>query len=98
MAAYDFLWRGTDPDGKPHKYKVRAESAQAARAQLTDAGWTNLELISDEISAVAGSGVQSEDWMKEDLTADQEADFFEGKGPGFFKQWFMGFKDSWIML
>jgi len=99
MAEYDFLWKGKDAQGNPHRTKVRAENAQSARAKLTEQGWTELELMGDEIATIAGAGVQTADWMKEEaMSAEQEAEFFEGKGPGFLAQWFGSLKDSWLAL
>lgn len=44
-----FLWKGTAPDGGRRSERVAAENAQAARAQLSAAGWTDLQLVMDEL-------------------------------------------------
>lgn len=92
---YSFLWKGKDPDGVVRSERVTAENAQAAKAQLTEAGWTNLELVMDEIADVARADVEAADWMLEEpVTPSQESAFFEGKGPGMFAMWWNGVKES----
>jgi type II secretory pathway component PulF len=46
-----FLWQGKDAQGRVRKEEVVADNAQAARAQLVAAGWTELRLFKDEIFA-----------------------------------------------
>jgi tetratricopeptide (TPR) repeat protein len=99
MAEYNFLWKGKDADGNSRSTKVRADSAQAARAKLTEQGWTDLELMGDEVCSVASAGVRTPDWMNEEPPpVEVEAQFFEGKGPGFLTQWLTSLKDSWLAL
>jgi tetratricopeptide (TPR) repeat protein len=99
MVEYNFLWKGRDAQGNPRNTKVQAESAQAARATLTAQGWTELELMRDEIASLAAAGVQAADWMKEEaMSAEHEAEFLEGKGPGLTAQWLGSLKESWFTL
>lgn len=99
MEQYTFLWRGKNAQGTSGTERVTAADARAAREQLTAAGWTELELITDEIASLSGQNVQAADWMKEEpLTPEQEVAFFEGKGPGFLVQWMNGIAESWLTL
>ena len=95
MNAYSFLWKGKDPQGTVRSERITAENAQAAKAHLVDKGWTNLELVTDEISASARAGIEAADWMcEEPVTPNQELAFFEGKGPTMFTTWWDGLKQS----
>lgn len=102
MGEYDFLWRGKDKNGKTRVERVRAENAQQARARLTDEGWSELELIKDDLVTSEALKVESDPCMADEEnefdTPEYDAKFFEGKGPGFFSQTFGAIKDSWFMI
>lgn len=93
MSAYSFLWKGKDPTGIIRSERVTAENAQAARTLLVEAGWTNLELVMDEIADVARADIEAADWiLEEPVSPSQEVAFFEGKGPGMFATWWSDLK------
>ena len=95
MSAYSFLWKGKDAHGVLRSERVTAENAQMAKAQLVQAGWTNLELLMDEIGDVVRTDIQAADWMrKEPVTPNQEAVYVEGTGPGMFAMWWNSLKQS----
>jgi hypothetical protein len=99
MDQYTFIWRGTDPQGKSRSEKIKAANAQTAREELTRAGWTNLELIQDEISAATAGYVEKDPCCDEpEFTVDEEVEFFEGKQPGMFRQWISSLWSSKIMI
>jgi type II secretory pathway component PulF len=58
MNQYKFVWKGRDPQGNVRSEEVMAENAQAAREDLTQCGWTELELVFDEIARSAGAGAE----------------------------------------
>src|SRR5689334_13090594 len=86
MDQYKFLWKGRDPKGERGAEEVIAANAQAAREQLTQAGWTELELVKDEVCSVSSENVDHDPEFEETSAADS-IKYFEGKGPGFFAQW-----------
>ena len=45
-----FLWSGKAAEGRQQSERVEAENAQAAKAILASRGWTDLELIKDELA------------------------------------------------
>ncbi len=102
MGEYDFLWRGKDRNGAVRVERVRAESAQQSKARLLNEGWSDLELIMDEITSSKALKVQADEWLDdgedEFSTPEYEAKFFEGKGPGVLRQTWWGIKDSWLMI
>lgn len=102
MGEYGFLWRGKDRGGTIRAERVRAENAQQAKARLLDEGWSELELIKDEITASEALKVESDPCMADEAnefdTPEYEAKFFEGKGPGILGQTWLGIKDSWLTI
>lgn len=99
MNRYKFVWKGKDPQGKTRSERVTAENAQAARQQLADDGWTDLELVMDEICSSSANAVESD----EDLgplydSADEEVEYFQGKRAPFFGPWLKSLWDSKGML
>jgi tetratricopeptide (TPR) repeat protein len=84
---HSFLWTGKDPSGNERSERVEAENAQAAKAILTQRGWTNLQMITDEICDIAQQGMPKE-WETPDETADVETQRWKGKQPSsFLPQW-----------
>jgi tetratricopeptide (TPR) repeat protein len=85
-----FLFKGKDVGGNARSERVTAENAQAAKAFLVGEGWSELQLVTDEICDYAGRTVEGpediEDALKQ-LTPDDELRFFEGNGPGFWSQY-----------
>jgi hypothetical protein len=63
MNQYKFVWKGRDPQGNVRSEEVMAENAQAAREELTRRGWTELEMVFDEIASSAGAGVEFPEWL-----------------------------------
>jgi len=95
MSQYKYVWKGKDPRGNARSEEVMAENAQAAREELTRRGWTELELVFDDIATSAVAGVEATDWITEEgVSAQQLTDQYEGKAPGFLAQWFKGLLDS----
>src|SRR5262245_16831010 len=86
MDDYTFLWKGRDPDGNPGSTRLAAENAQAARERLTLAGWTELELVEDEVASVSSKFVDQPPEFEE-VSAAESVKYFEGTAPGFFAHW-----------
>jgi tetratricopeptide (TPR) repeat protein len=90
-----FIWRGTDPEGKQKSERVDAENAQVAKAELIQRGWTNLQLVGDEIiDAVAAAVEIPEDFEEQPDDVELEVQRLEGKHPDFFSLWWKGIVDS----
>jgi tetratricopeptide (TPR) repeat protein len=94
-----FLWSGKDAEGQPQSERVEAENAQAAKAILASRGWTDLELIKDEVGYSEAFRIKPAEWMREEFeeqhTPDNEAAFFKGKKqPGLLAQTWSGIKES----
>ncbi|PYJ84800.1 MAG: hypothetical protein DME22_11390 [Verrucomicrobia bacterium] len=94
-----FLWSGKDAEGRQQSERVEAENAQAAKAILASRGWTDLELIKDEVGYSEALHMEPAEWMREEFkkqhTPDKEAAFFKGKErPGLLAQTWTGIKES----
>ncbi len=93
-----FLWSGKDAEGRQQSERVEAENAQAAKAILASRGWTDLELIKDEVGYSEALRMEPAEWMREEFekqhTPDKEAAFFKGKDPGLLAQTWTGIKES----
>jgi hypothetical protein len=75
-----FLWSGKDAEGKKRSERIDAENAQAARAQLESRGWSNLELVKDELAYSEAIRVKTTKPVDPDIAAkfstpDAEASF-----------------------
>jgi tetratricopeptide (TPR) repeat protein len=85
---HSFLWQGKDSSGKKRGVRVEAEDAQSARAFLVADGWTELQLIRDEISDVSRKQHRAEAvFQAPELTPDQEISRYLGRRPSFFSKW-----------
>jgi tetratricopeptide (TPR) repeat protein len=85
---HSFLWQGKDSSGKKRGVRVVAEDAQSARAFLTADGWTELQLIRDEISDVSRRQHRAEAvFHPPELTPDEEISRHLGKRPSFAGKW-----------
>jgi tetratricopeptide (TPR) repeat protein len=85
-----FVWKGKDSEGEPRCERVSAENAQAAKTILAAQGWSDLQLVMDEICDNAGKMVQgpeSADELRERLGPEGEVRFLEARGPGFWCQY-----------
>jgi tetratricopeptide (TPR) repeat protein len=85
-----FIWKGKDPQGVFRAERVEAENAQDAKAILSEKGWTDLVLVSDELGDLAGRsthGPGDQEDFREFISADEEAHLFEGRFPGFWSQY-----------
>jgi tetratricopeptide (TPR) repeat protein len=101
MNHYKFVWKGKDSQGTARSEEVMAENAQVARENLTRRGWTELELVSDEIGSFSGENIEVPEWLaEEEVSPDPLTEIYEGKGYGFFAQWFEGLSESkiWILV
>lgn len=108
-----FLWSGKDAEGRQRSERVNAENAQAAKAILENRGWTDLELVIDEIGHskaiqidpqvprwVLREGME-EDYKRElekQRTADRQATYFKGRQPGFIAQWLTSIVQAWWLM
>ena len=86
-----FLWSGKDAQGNQRSERVEAENAQQARAILADRGWTDLQLIQDELGSAAASQVKAAGWVREGADpqkmAELQAKLMQGKKtPGLLAQ------------
>jgi tetratricopeptide (TPR) repeat protein len=86
-----FLWSGKDAQGNQRSERVEAENAQQARAILADRGWTDLQLIQDELGSAVVSQVKAAAWVREGADpqkmAELQAKLMQGKkAPGLFAQ------------
>jgi len=65
---------------------------------LASRGWTDLELIKDEVGYSEALHMEPAEWMREEFkkqhTPDKEAAFFKGKDPGLLAQTWTGIKES----
>lgn len=108
-----FLWSGKDAEGQQRSERVEAENAQTAKVVLISAGWTNLELIMDEICDSKAIKVDSQtpqwiiregmekDYQKEvenQRTPDRQAAYFAGRQPGLIAQWLTSVAQAWWMI
>jgi tetratricopeptide (TPR) repeat protein len=85
---HSFLWSGKDSEGKVRGVHVEAENAQAAKAILTARGWTELQLIRDEISDAVKKSRRTEFPNKvANLDPDEEIRRYLGKRPSFASKW-----------
>ena len=98
MAEYAFLWKGKDPHGRLRGVRVPAENAQISKELLARAGWTDLELLKDEIASSEALRIEPADWIKEGFdefhTPEKEVELIEGKAPGLVAQTWVGIKQS----
>lgn len=91
-----FLWSGKDAQGRQRSERIDAENAQAAKTALVSAGWTNLELVLDEICYSKAIQIEShtpgwvrregmeknyERELEEQRTPDRQAAYFKGQQP-----------------
>jgi tetratricopeptide (TPR) repeat protein len=84
-----FLWSGKDAEGRQRNERVETENAQSARTILSGRGWTELELLKDEVGYSEALHIEPNppNWLKEEFeeefktqnTPDQEAAFLKGK-------------------
>src|SRR4051812_40541867 len=92
MDQYAFVWRGKDPKGTVRGERVVAPNAQLAREKLATAGWSDLQLIKDEIAVVASRMVERDDFLDDAVqTPNEEAQSLEKKS-AYFAEWI---KDLW---
>jgi len=94
-----FLWTGKDVGGHERSERVEAENAQEAKQILAGRGWTNLELLKDEIGDMVSKNMPPPEWMKEEYekenTPEKEAAYVKGKrAPGVLSQTWDGIKES----
>jgi len=59
-----FLWSGKDAEGRQQSERVEAENAQAAKAILASRGWTDLELIKDEVGYSEALRMEPAGWPR----------------------------------
>src|ERR1043165_366027 len=91
---YKFLWSGKDRHGNQRSTFIHAQNSAAAKESLIAEGWSDLQMLHDEIASAAGQRVDApEDWRKE-VTADALVDTFEGRNPGFSKVWIKGIVEA----
>jgi tetratricopeptide (TPR) repeat protein len=108
-----FLWSGKDAEGHLRSERVEAENAQDAKDILVSAGWTDLELVMDEIcySRAIRVDCQTPEWIKQEGmeedyrkelekqdAPDRQAAHFAGKQPGLVAQWFTSILQAWWMI
>lgn len=102
MGKYEFLWRGKDKSGRTRAERVWADNAQEARLQLRNEGWSDLELIKDELVTSEAFKIEPDPCMDDEPnefdTPEYDAKFFEGKGPGVVSQTLKAIVESWFML
>ena len=86
---HSFLWSGRDGEGNERSERVDAENAQQAKAILASRGWTNLELVFDEICDAARQQLPPlpEDWDAPQENPDTEAARWKGWSPSFAREW-----------
>ena len=96
---HSFLWSGKDSEGKKRSERVEAENARAARAILEAQGWTDLQLIKDEIGDVVKRRHRAESRIQvPELTPDQEASRFWGKRKSFAMKWWNSLQGSFVNI
>lgn len=96
MNEASFLWRGMDREGSRRAVRVNAASAQAAREALEQDGWTQLELLLDEIASTAAGGVEAPEWLPTGAPSpDFEAALLDGTEPSFASRWWNFIKAGW---
>jgi tetratricopeptide (TPR) repeat protein len=81
-----FVWKGTDPQGNRRTAENNAGNAQEARRLLQFQGWTDLQLIIDELGDTVRELSDGPDDWKNQTKAEDDVRFFEGEGPGFWHQ------------
>jgi tetratricopeptide (TPR) repeat protein len=86
-----FLWSGKDEKGRPVSERVEAWNAQAAKSILASRGWTELELIGDEVFNSEAIRVEPPDAVREQFeklhTPARQAAFVKtGRGFGATSQ------------
>lgn len=97
---HDFLWEGRDAEGERRRISVTARTAQAARAQLEQVGWTGLRLITDETTSVSKRQVKMPEWLRDDEDVDTVADAYQGRLPkGFLAIWMHSLRGAglWVL-
>ena len=90
-----FLFKGKDPGGDFRSEAISAENAQEAKARLHETGWTNLQLVMDEVCDTACARVEAPKEFKQiPVSPDDQVRYFEGQGPGFWRQYFAAMKET----
>jgi len=86
---HSFLWTGKDTEGKERSAHVTAENAQAARGILEGRGWTQLELVTDEICDETRRQIppMTSDWDALPDDAETEAARWKGNSSSFLGEW-----------
>ena len=84
-----FLWSGKDAEGRERAERVEAENAQEAKRILTERGWTELQLLKDEISDVVRKRRRMESEIKAPppLPDDEAARLLHGRTTYFSEWW-----------
>jgi tetratricopeptide (TPR) repeat protein len=106
---HSFLWSGRDAQGEQRSERVSAENAQAAKAILTQQGWTGLELIANEVMETARDlnparadeelmEDEDPDGLMEEESPDLEAARLQGWQPSFLSEWWKAALKSKGML
>jgi tetratricopeptide (TPR) repeat protein len=101
-----FIWKAKDQHGKETVQRLQASNALQAKEELLSRGFTDLRLQQDEIvemAAESAKAVTSADFLT-DKTPEEEAANFDGKFPGFWRQWWDAAKEVpgmsvvWMLL
>ncbi len=85
-----FVWKGKDPGGNLRCREIIAENAQQAKARLRAEGWSDLQLVVDEIGDAAGRFVEQPKALEEfpdQLTPEDKVDLLEGRKVVRFGFW-----------
>lgn len=99
-----FLFAGKDAEGKKQHERLDAENAQAAKAVLASRGWTDLELVLDEMRYSKAIEVTTTREVDPDLTAkfetpEAQASFHNrGWKTSVLGQTLSGIKESWKLI
>lgn len=99
-----FLFLGNNADGKRQHERIDAENAQAAKGILVTRGWTELELVLDEIRYSEALKVESTQEVDDDIssefnTPDADASFHNrGWKTSILGQTLRGIVDSWKLM
>jgi tetratricopeptide (TPR) repeat protein len=82
-----FIWKGIDPAGTPGSDRVPAENAQAAKVEMIRRGWTDLQLVSDELGDLVRKRVETPFERQDEGSVEDYVRRIEEKAPGFLARW-----------
>ena len=101
-----FVWKASDSKGKAVVERIEAANAAEAHRELSARGLINLRLQQDEFATAAVDGVKrsSDPKFEANLSPEEDANYFDGKIPGFWQQWWTPIKKhplwelTWLCL